>query len=197
MKRAFIILFIIINISLINYGQIIADHTVVDKFDDIPLYYIDQVKKMWISFAGESHSESLRRGLELLEAAYPAYQVTVAEYTDPAPYTTAYLRADANTWGDLTNATGWIRWYGEEDWYTSATAIAHTKAGITRCNTIGPALSAIGFGMCYGDGGGNYITATQSYIDHCTANGYPTKVFFTTGPVLHYIYMNGHHIMIL
>jgi hypothetical protein len=170
-------------ISMVQYGQIIADHTVVDKFDKIPQSYINKVKTMWMSYPGESHSESIRRGLELLEAAYPAYQVEVAEYTNPAPYTTAYLRADANTWGDVDHATGWIRWYGEEDWYTSAAAIARTKAGIAYCNTTGPALSAIGFGLCYGDGGGDYITATQQYIDYCTTNAYPTKVFFTTGPV--------------
>jgi hypothetical protein len=28
-----------------------------------------------------------------------------------------------------------------------------------------------------------YLAATQSYIDYCTAKGYNTKVFFTTGPV--------------
>ncbi len=28
-----------------------------------------------------------------------------------------------------------------------------------------------------------YLEATQEYIDYCTTNGYPTKVFFTTGPV--------------
>ncbi len=28
-----------------------------------------------------------------------------------------------------------------------------------------------------------YLDATQQYVDHCQANGYPTKVFFTTGPV--------------
>jgi uncharacterized protein YjdB len=182
MKKLFLNL-IFIQLTLSSYGQIIANHTVVDQFDKIPQSYINKVKTMWMSYPGESHSEAIRRGLELLEAAYPAYQVEVAEYTSPAPYTTAYLRADANTWGDVDHVTGWIRWYGEEDWYTSAAAIARTKAGITYCNTTGPALSAIGFGLCYGDGGGNYIAATQSYIDHCSANGYPTKVFFTTGPV--------------
>jgi hypothetical protein len=182
MKKFFVLLGFVL-ISRTQYGQIIADHTVVDKFDKIPQFYINKVKTMWMSYPGESHSEAIRRGLELLEAAYPAYQVEVAEYTSPAPYTSAYLRADANTWGDLTNATGWIRWYGEEDWYTSAAAIARTKAGIAYCNTTGPALSAIGFGLCYGDGGGDYITATQQYVDYCTANAYPTKVFFTTGPV--------------
>ena len=28
-----------------------------------------------------------------------------------------------------------------------------------------------------------YLNATQQYIDYCTANSIPTKVFFTTGPV--------------
>jgi uncharacterized repeat protein (TIGR01451 family) len=28
-----------------------------------------------------------------------------------------------------------------------------------------------------------YLSATQTYIDHCADNGYDTKVFFTTGPV--------------
>lgn len=28
-----------------------------------------------------------------------------------------------------------------------------------------------------------YLAATQAYIDYCVANGYTTKVFFTTGPV--------------
>jgi hypothetical protein len=28
-----------------------------------------------------------------------------------------------------------------------------------------------------------YLDATQQYIDHCQANGYATRVLFTTGPV--------------
>ena len=41
-------------------GQIIADHTIVARFDDIPQEYIDKVKKMWLVYA-ESHSEAIRR----------------------------------------------------------------------------------------------------------------------------------------
>jgi hypothetical protein len=163
-------------------SQIIADHTVVDAYASIPQYYIDEVKKIWVSYAGESHSEALRRGVELLEAADDTYQAEVAEYTDPLSYSSSYLRLDRNTWGDLDNSTGWIRSYGEEDWYTSATAIARTKAGIAYCNTTGPALSVLAFGHCYTDGGGDYISATQEYIDYCETNNYPTKVIYTTGP---------------
>jgi len=28
-----------------------------------------------------------------------------------------------------------------------------------------------------------YLSVTQGYIDYCTANNIPTKIFFTTGPV--------------
>lgn len=46
----------------------------------------------------------------------------------------------------------------------------------------------MGFGWCYDDGlWGSYLTATQQYIDFCSANGYSTKIFFTTGPVDDYM----------
>ncbi len=34
---------------MLTGDQIIADHTVVDKYDDIPEYYIEEVKKMVLS----------------------------------------------------------------------------------------------------------------------------------------------------
>jgi len=58
-------------------GQIIADHTVVDRYDDIPQEYIDKVKRMWLSYAGESHSYAVRAGLNYLEAIDSKYQVIV------------------------------------------------------------------------------------------------------------------------
>ncbi|MHC1733068.1 MAG: hypothetical protein AB9888_13700 [Bacteroidales bacterium] len=53
MKRSGFIIVLLL-VSLIQYGQIVADHTVVDKYDDIPQYCIDQVKKMWLPML-ESH----------------------------------------------------------------------------------------------------------------------------------------------
>jgi hypothetical protein len=224
-----VILFLVLSqISLVNFGQIIADHTIVDKFDDIPQYYIDQVKKMFVTVPGESHSQAYRTGLLSLETSYPTYAVSVVESGTPEAYTTTNLRFSRATWGDYSNSSGWIYNYGEEDWWTNTTAINRTKAGITYCNTHNLNLAAIGFGWCWdmvnystaatadpvygvhwrgtsigGPSGelpwgldaadntltGNsvnmdtYLSATQNYIDYCTANGYSTKVFFTTGPV--------------
>jgi len=214
-------------------GHIIADHTVVDKFDDIPQYYIDQVKKMWLSYAGESHAQWIQYGLDALESVSNIYKVNVTTGGTPEGYTTSHLRASRATWGDVSQASGWIYSYGEEDWFTNATAISRTKAGITYCNTHNLTLSAIGFGWCsdmirgytatkpdpvygvywrglstggpedrgagYGREWGldaddfpltlnsismdTYLNVTQEYIDYCKTNGYPTAVFFTTGPV--------------
>jgi len=219
--------------------QIIADHTVVDRFDNIPEEYIAEVKKMLLLYPGESHSTAIMDGLTMLESSYPKFAVNVTASGSPESNTTSYLRASRATWGDLANSSGWIYSYGEEDWWTSVAAITRTKDGINYCNTHNLTINAMGYGWCsemgccpsywpqctssYPDpeygchwhgasvGGpegdsetgrcwgiddndnantGNslnltngYLRATQQYIDYCSAMGYKTKVFFTTGPV--------------
>lgn len=166
-------------------SQIIANHSIVADFNKIPQNYINLVKRMWVVVAGESHSQAYRVGLTLLESSYPAYAASIVESGTPEPYSTANLRFSRATWGNIDNSTGWIYDYGEEDWFSSATAINRTKAGITYCNTHNLALSGIGYGWCSDPNIeiNDYISATQEYIDHCAANGYATRVFFTTGTV--------------
>ncbi len=134
-----------------GFTQIIADHTIVDRYDEIPDYYLNKVKEMWLVYAGESHSAAIRSGLTMLENLNPVYQVNVIESGMPEPSTDIQLRASRATWGDILNSTGWIYSYGEEDWFTSLTAIARTKAGISHCNTNNLNLAAIGFGWCWDD----------------------------------------------
>ncbi len=167
-------------------AQIIADHTIIDRFDDIPQYYIDIVKKMWLVIPGESHSQAYRTGLALLESSNPLYAVSIVKSGTPEGYTTSNLRSSRATWGDVSNASGWIYNYGEEDWWTSPTAISRTKAGITYCNSHNLKIDVIGFGWCYDPEiteATDYLTTTQEYITFCSTNGYSTKVIFTTGPV--------------
>ena len=148
MKRIqFVLLILLINAGV--YGQIVADHTVVDRYVDIPQGYIDEVKKMWLVVAGESHSEAYRVGLSLLEGLYPGYAVSVVESGEPEPSTDLNLRASCATWGDITNLSGWIYSYGEEDWFTSLEALTRTESGISYCNSISNTIGAIGFGWCY------------------------------------------------
>ena len=72
MKKVVIFL-ILVQISLLQYGQIIADHTVVDKYDDIPQYYIDEVKKMWLLLLENHMSMGISGWRELLEILDPKY----------------------------------------------------------------------------------------------------------------------------
>ncbi len=187
MKKALFIQFLFI-ISFSCFSQIIADHTVVDRFDDIPQYYIDEVKKTWLVVAGESHGRGYINGLDLIEATYPKFAVSTAISGSPDPYTSLNLRASSLLWGDLDNTSGWVNWYGEEDWWTTPLAISRTKAGITYCNTHSLSISAMLFAHCFDPAMSDnyllnytaYINATQEYIDYCASHGYPTKVIFTT-----------------
>jgi hypothetical protein len=210
-------------------GTIIADHTVVDAYQNIPQQYIDQIKKMWVDIPGESHSEAYRTGCVLLESVDNRFQVNVTEGGTPEGYTDQHMRISRVTWGDHDRLTGWIYNYGEEDWYTSPLAIQRTKDHLTYCNTNNLQIAAMGFGWCWdmtwinppggtvdpvyqvrwsgssaGGSDGNkiwgldagdlsltqnsvcmdhYLSATLQYMAHCQSNNYPTKVFFSTGPV--------------
>jgi hypothetical protein len=186
--------------SEIQGAQIIADHTVVDKYDDIPQYYIDQVRKMWLSYAGESHTNAIRTGMVLLENLNPKYAVSQISTGTPEPATNVNLRVNEATWGSFRNGpTGWVHFYGEQDWYTSAGAIAQTKASLDHCATNGPALSVFGFGWCYdpdymsAQAVSDYLQATQEYVNYCLSKGYATKVFFSTGPVDDYSGLYGYN----
>ncbi len=177
------------NYSFYSNDLIIADHSIVAHYDIIPDRYIQDIKKMWLTIPGESHSEGYRVGLTLLEAADASYAVSIVESGTPEAYTDNNLRSSRATWGDVSNETGWIYDYGEEDWYTSSNAIARTKASINYCNTHDLSISAIGFGWCwddaetYGADISSYISATEEYISYCVSMGYHTRVMFTTGPV--------------
>jgi len=199
MKRVFNLIVIILSLISINTKpQIIADHTIVDRYDDIPQYYIDQVKKMWVSYAGESHSEGVRIGATNLETADPTYAVSVVESGTPEAYTTANLRLSRATWGDVNNASGWIYDYGEQDWFMTDLAVARTKASLSYCDTAGPELDVFGFGWCWdgnyyaADSIKKYISVTQEYIDYCADNSIGTEVIFTTGPVDSYTLALGY-----
>lgn len=128
------LLFILVPTS--QYSQIIADHTIVDDFDNIPQNYIDKVKMMLVDFPGESHSLGYRIGLDLLEQNNNKFQVLTYSYTIPA-YSEDFLRLGKHT--DI----------GEADFYTSQTAIDSYKSHITGQNSTGNLYSVIGFAWCW------------------------------------------------
>jgi hypothetical protein len=129
--------------------RIIADHTVVDRYDDIPAEYIATVKTMWFDLPGESHSAGYRNGLRFLQQIDSLYAVNVVESGTPEAATNGYLRANRATWGDKNQSSGWKWDFGEEDWYTNSTGVERTKAHLYYCNTNGWPIAAMGFGWCW------------------------------------------------
>ncbi len=155
---------------------IIADHTAVDKYNDIPQRWIDSVKTKWVSFAGESHSGAYRVGAQLLENQDSKFAVSVRESGTPESYTTNNLRLSRATWGSYDQATGWVYDYGEEDFWTNATALSRTKAGLLYCKNNGFDLFALGFGWCWdatwqNAPGGSYDTVFHTRWAGASVNG--------------------------
>ena len=119
--------------------QIIADHTVVDKYDKIPREYIDKVKTMLVAIPGMSHGYGYMRGVQLL-AEYDAQSATNTYYDEnppPSPQSTA-LRL--GRWAPV----------GEEGWYTNPTAFTNTTNYVGSINDGGNVFDVIGFGWSYG-----------------------------------------------
>ncbi len=92
-------------VSLVQYGQVIADHTIVDRYDDIPQYYIDEVKKMLVTIAGMSHSHGYYTGATLLEALDSRFQVVTSINVQPVPFPSSNALTLAKPWN--TGATIW------------------------------------------------------------------------------------------
>lgn len=167
-------------------NQIIADHTVVDRWDDIPAEYITEVKKMYFMVAGESHATAIRVGLELVEALDNDYDVTYQLTAPPETFTTEHLRTNRIMWGSYDYDNRWVYTYGEEDWFTTPLALSRTKASIAYFVKNNYPIDVLGYGHCWDPAvtdATDYLNATQEYIDYCAANNYQTRIYFSTGPV--------------
>jgi hypothetical protein len=134
-------------------GQIIADHTVIDRFDDIPACYLDIVKTMWLNVPGESHSAAYRTGLTLLAAEDSTYAAVATEGGDPEAATSDHLRVS----GHVRDTGWWGYGAGEQEWYTwYAYDVADRPAEkdlimnhITYSWEHALPIAAIGFGWCW------------------------------------------------
>jgi hypothetical protein len=117
-------------------SQIIADHTSVDKYDDIPQCYIDEVKKMLVNIGGESHSMGYQNGANLLELYDSRFQVQTYEDTTPLSENDQYLRL------------GRPHMYGEDIW-TSQAGIDNLIGDLDSQNDTGNPFDVFAFGWCW------------------------------------------------
>lgn len=130
-------------------APLVIDHTAVEQCGQIPDAYVAAVKSMWLSIPGESHSLGYRKGLTLLAGLEPRLAARAQESGTPTGRTNAFLRVSRASWGDVGHSAGWRYGYGEEDWYTSSTAVARTKAFLQYAASQNLGLAAVGFGWCW------------------------------------------------
>ncbi|MBI5537050.1 MAG: hypothetical protein HY898_30290 [Deltaproteobacteria bacterium] len=134
--------------------QIIADHTIVARYDVIPQTYIDAVKKMWINIPGESHSAAYRQGLVALGQSDARFPAVATENGAPEAYTDQHLRVSRsvrnqyNNWSYGTGEAGWYTW-NAHPLSSQPAAKDLIKNHITYCENNNLHIAAIGFGWCW------------------------------------------------
>lgn len=124
---------------------IIADHTVVERYDDIPTAWINEVKKMLLNIPGQSHGRAYVHGLELLEDIDPRYAISTTWNGEPEGSTDEYLRV-ARSYRD---GSFWSTTAGEQDFWTNDEAIANMKAYLDYMHDADNPVHAFGFGWCW------------------------------------------------
>ncbi|MFP4401324.1 MAG: hypothetical protein ACLFPQ_05565, partial [Candidatus Woesearchaeota archaeon] len=132
--------------SGVNYT--IADHTVVDLYEDIPQKWIDEVKKMHLSYPGESHGRGLFYGLDNLEVLDSRFQVNPTWSGSPEAETDSYLRILRTIW----TGSGWSDSNGEEDIWTSSQAIDRINDHLNYSNHedgLNNTIHAFAWGWCW------------------------------------------------
>jgi hypothetical protein len=129
-----------------SFGElIIADHTVVDKYDSIPQQWIDSVKCMLLTIPGESHGRGYLYGLALVESINADYAINEQWSGTPEAYTSSNLRATRS----YRFGTSWFNSCGEEDFYTNSTARNSIQTGLTYTRGNYTGKIAFGFGWCW------------------------------------------------
>jgi hypothetical protein len=147
---------------------VIADHTYVALYDTIPQLWIDEVKKMLVNIAGESHSRAFLNGAYILgdqDARFPCDPVKY-DATAPNDIPSTY-RTDALRLSNGMKDGSYFENCGETDYYTNATGIALTKSHLAWCNSNSRTIKAFGFGWCWDMTWHNGVTETKDSVYGC------------------------------
>jgi hypothetical protein len=134
--RKFILFLILTQFLLIGNAQIIADHRVVDFYNDIPQRWIDSVKTKLVWIHGMSHGYGYFRGAELLEQMDSKFQVDVW-FNTSAP-------ADQNAALRLGRAA-----LGRESFFTHEAGNQGMEENVDNQNATGNPYDFIWFGWSY------------------------------------------------
>jgi hypothetical protein len=154
----FVFLVFVVLSMPVTGAHIIVDHNSVAEYDQIPQSFVDEVKNMLLNYPGESHGRALFYGLELLEQQDSRFAISSTMFGAPEEALAGqHLRVFRAHW----TGTGWDNYGGEEDTFTSQTAINMINNHLVYCkNTLNNNIDAFAFGWCWdmtwhnGPGGG-------------------------------------------
>ena len=152
--------------SSLSYAGIVADHNAVDQFDQIPDYYIQEVKKMLVNIPGESHGRGYLYGVEQLELLNPSYTASTKYSGAPENYTNQHLRVHRPIWFDAGWGNRWLESAGEAYIWTSETAVSQINNHFAySANILSNNIDAFLWGWCW-DMGGTTPTGTVLDTEH-------------------------------
>jgi hypothetical protein len=124
---------------------IIADHTVVDLYDQIPQDYIDLIMTESLNIQGESHGVGYLKGLQLLSEVDPRFPASITQGMPEAPRTDA-LRANEIDAGEQQ----WYTWHAYDNQQDPLGRYLEIKNYLTNYDdTAANPIAAIGFAWCY------------------------------------------------
>lgn len=131
-------------------APIIADHTVVGKYGDIPQVWIDEVKKMLLNIPGESHGRGYYYGLKLIETLNPSkYSVNCnLSSSPPESYTSQYLRYQRalRRYPD----SYWETSSGEQSIWTNDTSLVRVSGSLAYCrDDLNNSINVFGWAWCW------------------------------------------------
>lgn len=167
MKRIKPLAFCLLGLASIpSYAGIVADHNVVDQYDQIPDYYIEEVKKMLVNIPGESHGRGYLYGVEQLELEQSKFSATTKYSGAPEAYTSDHLRVQRPIWFDAGWGMTWLASAGETHIWTSDTAVAGINNNFTySAGSLSNNIDVFLWGWCW-DMGGTTPTGTVLDSEH-------------------------------
>ena len=136
-------------IKVYSIKAVIVDHTAVTKFNEIPQYYIDQIKTMLVSFVGESHAYAFRNGFNLVQAHDEGYAANTTPFQwpelVPSGPTDQYVRVYSRFWDGNTIRNG----AGEQHTWTSMQAIQMVNDHLQWSRDLGTPFEVFMWGWCW------------------------------------------------
>ncbi len=193
--------------SCVVTDSIIIGHTAVDMFDDIPQFYIDEVKKMSLDYSGESHSHGMLSALRLVEQQDNRFAVSVRTSGNPEADTDQHLRVyhlsvgEEDSWTNQTAINGLnsylqtndfdafaFGWCWDMTWHNSPGGGVDPVYGARWAgSTVGGSNGDMRWGLDAGDTAltGNSVNL-QNYLDawdYYEQNNPGTAIIYSTGPV--------------